>query len=100
MLAALHKQPPWDTSIEERRREAQMVMFGSVESLLKATSTRPEQARGSPSADCQLRVPVVKHKQRLSIHGWTSYQPLCMSTPTHCPNQVCGKAKKPLSFTS
>ena len=45
VLAALHKQPPWDTSIEERRREAQMVMFGSVESLLKATSTRPEQAR-------------------------------------------------------
>ena len=29
----------------ERRREAEMVMFGSVEHLLKATGTKPQQAR-------------------------------------------------------
>lgn len=65
VLAALHKQPPWDTSIEERRREAQMVMFGSVESLLKATGTRSEQARGWLLPHCELRFPVAKHRQRL-----------------------------------
>ena len=57
MLAALHKQPPWDTSIEERRREAQMVMFGSVESLLKSTGTRPEQARVSPISTLRAACP-------------------------------------------
>ncbi|KAK9841805.1 hypothetical protein WJX81_004266 [Elliptochloris bilobata] len=43
MPAALHKTPPWDTCMAERRREAQMVMYGSVDSLLKATGTRAQQ---------------------------------------------------------